>query len=57
MTNNSLYSVTYPGGVKPLKDAPAVRRWASENTGIGVVNVWGFSPSSDGYVWLQTLKL
>lgn len=57
MATKSLYSVSYSGGVKPLKDAHSVQQWASKHAGVGSVQVWGFSTSLDAYVWLQTVNL
>lgn len=57
MAAKSLYSVSYSGGVKALKDAQSVQRWASKHAGVGPVQVWGFSASLDAYVWLQMVNL
>lgn len=57
MATKSTYVVLFSGGKKSLKDANAVRRWVDKHSGAGCVQVWGFSPSLDAYVWLQTVHV
>ena len=56
-TSRPMYSVTVPWGLKSFRDAMSLRRWASKNTGLGTITIWGFSPSTDGYHLLQVVTL